>query len=80
MAMSEMHFLILGIRSGKTACGFRVRCFYPQTETAITDNVGRSEPINCTPIAFRITCKKCRRVLDAKADIRTTSEGAEGLQ
>jgi hypothetical protein len=52
------------------ACGARVRAFYPQTETAIIDKTGRRETVNCTPIAFRVTGKACRRVLDAKADIR----------
>ena len=32
--MSDMHFLILGMRSGKTACGLQVYAFFPQTETA----------------------------------------------
>jgi hypothetical protein len=32
--MPEMHFLILGMRSGKTACGLQIYAFFPQTETA----------------------------------------------
>ena len=74
--MSDMHFLILGMRSGKTACGLRVHCFYPSREEAEIKGPGetliRCAP--CTPIAFRVTCKECRRVWDAKADIRKTSE------
>jgi hypothetical protein len=40
--MADMHFVLLGIRSGKTACGARVRAFYPQTETAIIEKAGRT--------------------------------------
>ena len=74
--MSDMHFLILGMRSGKTACGLRVHCFYPSREQAQINGPGENVIgcAPCTPIAFRVTCKECRRVLDAKADIRKTSE------
>jgi len=74
--MSDMHFLILGMRSGKTACGLRVHCFYPSREEAQINGPGENVIgcAPCTPIAFRVTCKECRRVLDAKADIRKTSE------
>ena len=74
--MSDMHFLILGVRSGKTACGLRVHCFYPSREEAEIDGPGENVIgcAPCTPIAFRVTCKECRRVLDATADIRQTSE------
>jgi len=75
-AMSDMHFLILGMRSGKTACGLRVHCFYPLREETQINGAGENV-IGCAPctrIAFRVTCKECRRVLDAKADIRKTSE------
>ena len=74
--MSDMHFLILGMRSGKTACGLRVHCFYPSREEAQINGPGENVIgcAPCTPIAFRVTCKECRRVWDAKADIRKTSE------
>ena len=38
--MSDMHFLILGVRSGKTACGLRVHCFYPSREEAQINGPG----------------------------------------
>jgi hypothetical protein len=45
-----MHLLIFGVRSGKTACGVRVHCFYPSSEQAVVDGI--DEPIACTAQPF----------------------------
>jgi len=62
VAMSDVHFLILGMRTGKTACRLPIYAFYPQTETA---HVGKRSvpgadgaPINCTSTAFRSPAKR----------------------
>jgi len=38
--MSDMHFVILGMRSG--ACGLRVHCFYPSREGAEINGPGEN--------------------------------------
>ena len=62
VAMSDVHFLILGMRTGKTACSLPIYAFYPQTETA---HVGKRSvpgadgaPINYTSTAFRSPAKR----------------------
>jgi hypothetical protein len=76
--MSDMHFLILGMQTGNTACGLPIYAFYPQSETAYVGwraaPGADGAPIQCTVTAYRVTCKACRQLLDTKADIKKTSE------
>src|SRR5262249_4072122 len=71
-AMSDMHFLILGMRSGKTARGLRVHCFYPSREEAQINGPGENV-IGCAMHTDSLP-RDLQGMSPRKADIRKTSE------